>query len=491
MTNCGKHGSQRNQLLPRERAVFNYANVDTISGYNSFFSGAAAGGVIVPDNKLVLTNDNSVLHFGSDFYSGLDTLYDWNLAFNTAGTYAYVAGSRNASAADGNNLVGPFDAEFARLPIQIDSASTASHIYSLESRNYLKLKRSGKTFGEHQGVFRHTGTTTNSFSEGIVLQRASGIVNFPQASWNVDTFGADPARNPSQITLDFTKIQTLVFEFYDKTMGAVRFGFLIDNVIYYAHSEQTNNNPVGVPVSQSYRFGNLNLPIRDEVEVTASNVVRRAGIFNNNTGIYFYSSMDKTNDPNLIVTQYLNSVVAYNVGGSSKDNRIPFVAGTRNTYVPISANDTPIFSIKANATLSGNTNRTVFNFDSIDIHSKGANLDNGVYIDVIYNGSLTAGTFVLQPNSESGLLYDTAATAISGGTIIYSGVVYADQVKQIKKSDLQKEYVNAFSHKSITLAAGATPTTITKDDILTIVASPFPGVTNFSVGAIMVGGEVN
>lgn len=489
MTSYGKHGSQRNQLLPTQRAIFNYANVDTISGYNSFFSGATDGGDIVPENTLVLTNDNSVLQFGEGFYSGLDALYGWNLAFNTAGTYAYVAESRNASAADGSNLVGPFDPTFARLPIQINSASTASHIYALESKNYLKLKRSGRTFVEGQGIFRHAGSTNNTFSYGIVAKSAVGVTTIPQASWNIDTFGAGTL-NPSQITLDFQKNQTPAFEFYDKSIGGIRFGFLVNNTIYYAHWLPTNNDPDDVPLSQRLKFGNLNLPIRDEVEVTASSVIRRFGVFNDNTGIYFYSNMDKTIDPALIVTQYLNSVVAYSVGGSQKERRLPFVAGTRDAYVTVSAADTPIFSIKADAMLSGNTNRTVFNFDSIDIHSKGANLDDGVYVDVIYNGLLTADTFTNTPNSNSGLVYDTDATAISGGTIIYSGVIYANQVKKIKKSDLDMEYINAFSRKSITLAAGATPTTVTKDDILTVVASPFPAVTNFSAGAIMVGGEV-
>ncbi len=491
MTSFGKIGNQRNQLLPTERLFFNYGNDNTISGYNSFFGGEAAGGGIVTENKLVLTNDNSSLVFSAGFNSGFDTLYDWNCVFNTAGTYAYVAESRNASAADASNLVGPAEPQFSRLPIQINSASSDANIYVIESKNYLKLKRRGRTFVEIQGIFRHTGTTDNTFEESITVKRSGNSELITQSSWNIDSFGAS-SLNPSGITLDFKKIQTLVFEFYDKEMGDVRFGFLVGNTIYYAHFVETNNNSDFLPSSnQFFVAGNLNLPIRDEVEVSSGFVIRRAGIFNDTNGIYFSSSMDATNEPNLIVSQYLQSVSAYNIGGGDKDYLIPFVAGTKEILKIVDAANIPLFSVKADTLLSGNTNRTVFNFDKINIHASGANLNEGCYIDVIYNGSLTGDTFANQPNTESGLLYDTEATAISGGIVIYSGEVYADQVEKIEKSDLQKEYVNAFSRKSITLASGATPTTATKDDILTIVATPLTDTSSILVGASMKGGEIS
>ncbi len=72
MISYGGNEKKSNQFFPAERRFFNYANDNSVSAYNSFFGGDSAGGNIVSDNKLILTNDNSKLLFGADFTTGFD-----------------------------------------------------------------------------------------------------------------------------------------------------------------------------------------------------------------------------------------------------------------------------------------------------------------------------------------------------------------------------------------------------------------------------------
>lgn len=493
MTSYGKHGSQRNQLLPTHRAFFNYGNAGEIGGYNSFFSGTAEGGDIVPENTLVLTNDNSTLLYASGYKTGFDTLYESVCVFNTAGTNNFLAASRNASAVDGNNKL-TAQPNLNRLSIEIDAASSDGHVYAIESMNYLKISPSGRTFVERQGIFEHTGDTDNTTSFEFVITDGTNTLGVSQNSWNIDTFIKGVSPNPSGIGLDFKAVQTLVFSFYDKDIGDVLCGFLVDNTIFWAHRFKTNNEEfiqLDPEFNKRLKFGNLNIPIRDDGLIfPPSNFLRRVGVYNNSHGVYFSSNMNTTSEPNLIIQQYAHSSVAYTIGSSDKKKRIPFVAGTEEILKTVNAPNIPLFSVKAANTFSGSTNRTVFNFDEINIHASGANLDEGCYIKVIYNGSLTGDTFSEQPNSHSALLYDIDATAISAGTILYSGVIYADQVKKINKSDLRVDYVNNFSRKSITVSTDIGSDTLEKDDILTVVASPLTGTASILVGATMEGGEI-
>jgi len=121
---------QRTQFLPTERQFFNYGNTNTVARYNSFFSGPAAGGNIVPGNKLVLNNDSSKILFGATFNAGFDNTFDWGVAVKTGASSAeFLAISRNSSHTFLNDSIGPADTSTSSLPINIDMAGTPGDVF--------------------------------------------------------------------------------------------------------------------------------------------------------------------------------------------------------------------------------------------------------------------------------------------------------------------------------------------------------------------------
>lgn len=480
MTNYGEHGSQRNQLLPTHRAFFNYGNAGEIGGYNSFFSGAAEGGDIVPENTLVLTNDNSKLHFAANFDSGFDTLHDWTCVFDNA----LSTESRNTSILSANGAL-LADLLTSSLGMSVAANGTVRSTIILESKNYLKMPESGRTYLEMQGVFEHIGVPTSNPTVFSLFEPFVGPV--PQASWNIDTFLSGEL-NPSGIILDFKKVQTAVFEFTGKNKGNVRFGFLIGHTIYFAHEFAINNSVDNTKT--------LNLPIRDGITVESpTSVGRGAGLYNTTSGYFFRSTMDTTSNPNLLIEQKLNSVVCYTVGADSVEKKVPFAAGNKNTFVNVTTANTPLFSIQCDSTFSGGTNRTVFNLDHLNIISSSQDENFGCDISVLYNTDLTTG--LLQPdfvslpdNDQSALLYDITADAVSGGIEIFSTQIMANEKSTFSMEDILKNYRKEFSRNDI---IGLNVTSKVLTQTLTVVASPMQGTfptKAIDVSANIFGGEV-
>lgn len=104
-------------------------------------------------------------------------------------------------------------------------------------------------------------------SNGIFLERLDGVTAFGvrkngvdtrivQTSWNIDTFDGN---GPSGVTLDLSKSQILLMDFEWLGVGSVRYGFIVDGIVYYAH-QQTHANRVATVYS-----ANPNLPIRYEI----------------------------------------------------------------------------------------------------------------------------------------------------------------------------------------------------------------------------------
>ena len=98
-------------------------------------------------------------------------------------------------------------------------------------------------FNTNNGLyFEQAGTTlqvvTRTFTSGAVVNNA-----VTQANWNLDKLdGSGGAGNPSGLTLDVTKTQILVIDFQWLGVGAVRFGFNINGVLYYVHQFRNANN---------------------------------------------------------------------------------------------------------------------------------------------------------------------------------------------------------------------------------------------------------
>lgn len=104
-------------------------------------------------------------------------------------------------------------------------------------------------------------------NNGLFLENVNGVVSLglrknavdikiPQSSWNLDVMDGN---GPSAIALDFTKSQILMMDFEWLGVGSVRFGFVIDGIVYYVH-QQTHANKIATVYS-----ANPNLPVRYEI----------------------------------------------------------------------------------------------------------------------------------------------------------------------------------------------------------------------------------
>ena len=482
MINHGRHGRHGSQFLPTERVLFNYSNVDNISGYNSFFSNAIGGGDIVPDNQLNLTNDNSKVLFQSDFNAGLDNAYDWVLAFNGA-----MVGpiSRNASDVNGNDSIGPANIDLATLPITIDAAGANGDVYKLVSNHHLKIPNAGRTFSEMSGVFEHPGATANVTTFSFEISNPSATSSIQQADWNIDSFGAG-VKNPSSITLDFKKIQVPIIEFTNRDHGSVRMGFLIDHTIYFAHEFKVGNE------MDLLDFGNLNLPISDTVERTTGFITRKVGVFNVGSsglsGISFVSTMNTAADPTLIVDYSLNSCVVYAVGAGNKDLTAPFTTGTGTTYKTVTT-QLHLLTIRPKAEITtGQTNRTVFSIDRININTSSVNLDDAACIQVFWNVGISGTYNDVSLYSGLEVNKDDAVSADFTQSILIASVdLNGNDQAIISKEDILKEYRNAFSRKEIDF--DGSPLTFVDRGQVTVIATPLGATTSIDVGIKVNGGE--
>lgn len=466
-------------------------------------SGGGGGGVgVAPDSNFITLTEalgsDSKLLFSNDFANGLDTFNTWTGVFNDGtNVYDFIPDSRNATFLDAvntNELVA--DIERSRLDITVNAGSNYDgHVYQIESSNYVKIPSSGRTYFFYQGVFEHSTTgpaTANTTTFGLAIQSITGGFIDGIASWDIDVFDGTGI---SQITIDFRKIQTVVFRFSNKGSGDILAGFLVDDIIYWGERIETNNSPLSPPITfaNEYLFGSLNVPVVDEFILTNSQprAVRAVGLGNDIAGIFFTSNMDTTNEPNLSIKQYAYNCAVYSVGADPIDNRLPFTATTGAPSINISASSTPILSVKANDLLNGVTNRTVFGFDKIILHATNTNLNFGCFFEIIINGTLVGDTFAEDPGAESGVSYDTTATSITGGRVIYSTYVYATKSKEINKDEIFKQYNNKFSRKSLLLLTPIPQDTFTKDDIISVVCSPItPVTTDIDVGCSIIGWEI-
>jgi hypothetical protein len=89
-----------------------------------------------------------------------------------------------------------------------------------------------------------------------VIRKNGSDTKILQDNWSVDTFDGDGI---SGVTLDTSKAQIFLIDYEWLGVGRVRFGFVIDGLIYYCHHENHANSATSVYTSTS------NHPIRYEI----------------------------------------------------------------------------------------------------------------------------------------------------------------------------------------------------------------------------------
>ena len=133
-----------------------------------------------------------------------------------------------------------------------------------------------KKSGGGAGIISRMGYFDDN--NGLFLQRSGNIVSFvrrtsttgspvdnvsTQTTWNIDKMDGSGL---SGIQLDFSKTQIFVVDFEWLGVGCIRFGFVVNGIVYYAHQINNANN-----LSEVY-MSTPNLPVRYEIENTGSGV---------------------------------------------------------------------------------------------------------------------------------------------------------------------------------------------------------------------------
>lgn len=258
-------------------------------------------------------------------------------------------------------------------------------------------KRIGYFDGDNGFFFEQDGTNLKivrrTKTSGSVVDN---VVN--QSAWNIDVLDGS---GPSGITLDETKDNLYVIDFQWLGAGRIRFGFDFGGQIQYVHEIKFANTEA-VPFTVTG-----NLPFRAEIFNTAA----AAG-----------------------ATTFDFTCVAIASEGGHNPLGIPGSAQSAALRNVTTGNDPlPIISIRPRATFNGITYRGVVVPKAISVVSE----DTTIRYEVILNGALTGAAFANVDTTNSGVMVDVAATAITGGLCLDSGFVTG--VKDFREAGVVNE----------------------------------------------------
>jgi hypothetical protein len=247
------------------------------------------------------------------------------------------------------------------------------------------IKRRFGQFDANNGLFieldgSNLYAARRTFTSGVAVD-----TRVLQSAWNIDPLNGT---GPSGISLDLTKSQILIIDYEWLGVGRVRFGFVIDGIIYYCHQFLNANNLSLVYMSTP------NLPLRYEISndgtgaaaefvTICSSVISEGGLEEN--GIVRSANLDATFvNANTIGTSYAM------LGLRLKSNHIGAVVNTLNQTVLAATTDNFLWELRLNPTVAG-----VF-----------------TYVDEINSSvQIAKGDTVGNPST----------TTVTGGSIIQSG----------------------------------------------------------------------
>lgn len=249
------------------------------------------------------------------------------------------------------------------------------------------LRQRAGFFGAQNGIyFEVTGSTVNL----VVRSYVSGSIvedRVPQSNWNGDTLsGAGGLSNPSGIQLSTQYDQIFWSDIEWLGVGSVRCGFVINGKFYICHTFH-HANIVG---NTTTYMTTATLPVRYEIT---------------NIGVTGSSST---------MTQICATVISE--GGYSQSGPTE-TAGRGVTTLNLVTSGTyyPIASIR----LAASRLDAIVSPTQVDVLSPTVNYYRWV---LLKNPTLTGATWA-GTSSTGSVQFDTAATAVSGGTEVGSGYV--------------------------------------------------------------------
>lgn len=309
---------------------------------------------------------------------------------------------------------------------------TAGHSYrvTLALTPQAKVSNTTKRWGVFDNLngwfFEQTGTTLR------VVQRSntSGSVvdtQINQASWNLDKLDGTGS---SGLTLDETKYNVFVIEYSWHGTGGIRFGIKGTGGPIYMH-EISNFNTLTGPSTRT-----PNVPVR--VEITNTGTSAGGTLTVGAVGL-----LDEAQTP-------LDSQIA-----------LGYAASSGITKKSVSGTEIPLLSLRSRTTFNGVTNQIPI----IPISVSCITLAQVMLLRVRLNATLTGAAFA-SVSSVSAAEFDTAASAVSGGTLVYE--IYVDG-----KGTTPLQLAEIFAEASLGLDVAGTTS-----DVLTITGQSTAGGTD-------------
>jgi hypothetical protein len=228
-----------------------------------------------------------------------------------------------------------------------------------------------------------------------------------QSNWNLDNFnGAGPSRK----TLDLSKVQMLCIEWSWYGAGSVNFGFELNREIIFGHTQAAGNT------LNEFILGNPDLPIRIDLYntqgTTGNSFVRLGGIF-------------------LGIDGALEQRKGFNRG---------YLAAPRTTNLNTTI---PLLAIRPATTWKGQVNRAYCRLEDFVLFGT-----SDGYYSILFNPTLTGGTWSDVGTAHSMMQYNSTATAASGGVPLYVGGLYSDRGAARKEALNTKDVLTAYSDGS-------------------------------------------
>lgn len=326
---------------------------------------------------------------------------NYNTIFDSAFTFDLQDDLWTATTATGGTITRDANTRFANLNV---TTSSGSRVYR-RSRRYIPhqigksqyyvmsflfnaakagVRQRIGAFDSANGVFLEmNGTTDIAFTMRTNTSGAPSDTNrVTQANWNLDILNGS---GYSGKTIDFTKIQQLIIDYSWLGTGVVRCGFLIEDRIVFAHSFKTSN------LSALPSMGIGGQPVAAEIE---------------NTSATASSSTLGT--------------LAFSAGSEGKFEENGFIRSASAAGVALATINTtllPLLSIRLKSTALRHSIQLLnyeFYLDTTDT----------IKWQLIKNATLTGAAFA-SVGTSSITEFDTAATAIAGGTVLMQGYLSA------------------------------------------------------------------
>ena len=233
-------------------------------------------------------------------------------------------------------------------------------------------------FNTQNGVFFQQNDTTLAFVLRSYTSGAPVDTTITQANWNGDKLDGT---GPSGRTIDVTKTQILAIDFEWLGVGDVRCGFFVDGQFVVCHTIHNDNVQTAVYMTTAI------LPVRYEIRNTA--------------GTASSSSMK----------QICSTV--YSSGGyeqTSVEHVATMTSATAGSYITTTFK--PLVSIRLASTALG---AVVIPYNVNFLPTTTDNYQVGLF----KNGTLTGASYSAVA-SDANVEFDIAATAITGGTLVYA-----------------------------------------------------------------------